>query len=97
MRSFPPFLLYSSAGAVDGGGGAGWDGSGADCSAGGARAGVSLSEVLSTRVFVLFRLIGVEGRLKELGIYSISFFSIIALILPLLVILSASTRSLLLL
>ena len=88
MRSFPPFPLYSSAGAVDGGGGAGWDGSGADCSAGGARVGVSLLGVLSTRVFVLFRLTGVEGRSGELGTCSA------ALALPLLAILSASTRSL---
>ena len=47
VRSLPPFPLYSLAGAVDGGGGAGWDGSGADCNAGGARAGVSLPGVLS--------------------------------------------------
>ena len=91
MRSLPPFPLYSIAGAVDGGGGASWDGSGADCSAGGARAGVSLPGVLSTRVFVLFRLIGVEGRLGKLGTYSAAFT------LLLLAILSASTRSLLLL
>jgi hypothetical protein len=37
------------AGAVDGGGGAGWDGSGVDCSVGGARVGVSLLGILSTR------------------------------------------------
>ena len=69
-------------------GGAGWDGSDADCSAGGARVGVSLPGVLSTRVFVLFRLIGVEGRLGEPGTYSTAFT------LPLLAIFSASTRSL---
>jgi len=45
-----PFPLYSTAGAVDGGEGAGWGGSGADCSAGGARAGVSLPQVPSTNV-----------------------------------------------
>ena len=54
------------------------------------RAGVSLPGILSIRVFVLFRLIGVEGRLGEPGIYFITF------ILPLLVILLASIRSLLL-
>jgi hypothetical protein len=49
--SFPPFSFYST---VGGGGGAGWDGTGADCGAGGARAGVSLPGVLLTRVAVLF-------------------------------------------
>ena len=86
MRSFPPFPLYSSAGAVDGGGGAGWNGSGADYSTGNIRVGVSLLEVFSIRIFILFRLIGVEGRLRELDIYFISFFSIVAFILFLLVI-----------
>jgi hypothetical protein len=86
--------LYGTAGAVDGGGGAGWDGSGADCSAGGARAGVSLPGVLLTRVFVLFRPRGVEGRSGELGTRSISFSNVAALALPLLVILSVSSQSL---
>ena len=72
MRSLPPFPLYSIAGAVDGSGRAGWDGSGADCRAGGTRAGVSLPEILSTRVFVLFQLRGVEGRSGELGTRSTS-------------------------
>ena len=94
MRSLPPFPLYSLAGAVDGGGGASWDGSGADCSAGGARAGVSLPGVLSTRVFVLFRLRGVAGRSGESGTRSTSFSGVATLALPLLVILSASSRSL---
>ena len=67
MRSLPPFPLYSIAGAVDRRGGAGWDGSGAGRSAGSARVGVSLPGVLSTRVFVLFRSRGVEGRSGELG------------------------------
>ena len=97
MRSLPPFLLYNIAGAVDGGEGAGWGGSGLDYSAGGARAGVSLPGVLSTSVFVLFRLRGVEGRSGELGTRSTSSSGIAALILSLLAILSASTRSLLLL
>ena len=35
FRSFLLFPLYSTAGAVDGGGGAGWDDSSVDCSAGG--------------------------------------------------------------
>ena len=94
LRSFPPFPLYSIAGAVDGGGGASWDGSGADCSAGGVRAGVSLSGVFSTRAFVLFRLRGVEGRWGVSDTRSNSFSGVAALILPLLAILSASTRSL---
>jgi hypothetical protein len=64
---------------------------GADCSAGGARAGVSLPGVLSTRVFVLFRL---TGRSGESGTRSTSFSGVAALVLPLLTILSASTRSL---
>jgi hypothetical protein len=81
LRSLPPFPLYSIAGAVDGGGGADWDGSGVDCSAGGARVGVSLPGVLSTRVFVLFRLRGVEGRSGELGTRSISSSGIAALVL----------------
>jgi hypothetical protein len=62
LRSLPPFPLYSIAGAVNGGGGADWDGSGAGCSAGGARAGVSLLGILSTRIFVLFWPRGVEER-----------------------------------
>jgi hypothetical protein len=87
VRSLPPFPLHSLAGAVDGGGGAGWDGSGADCSAGGARAGVSLPGVLSTRVFVLFRPRGIEGRSGESGTRSISFSDVVTLTLLLLVIL----------
>jgi hypothetical protein len=63
FRSFSPFPLYSTAGAVDGGRGAGWDDSGAHYSAGGARVGVGVLGVLFTRVSVLFRLRGVEGRL----------------------------------
>jgi hypothetical protein len=82
--------LYSIAGAVDGGGGAGWDGSGPDCSAGDARVGVSLPGVLSTRVFVLFRLRGVEGRSGELGTRSTSFSGVAALVLSLLATVSAS-------
>jgi len=62
MRSLPPFPLCSIASAVDRGGGAGRDSSGADCRAGGTRVGVSLPGILSTRVFVLFRLKDVEGR-----------------------------------
>ena len=59
LRSFPPFPLCSIAGAVDGDGGVGWNGSGADCSTSNARLGVSMPGVLSTEVFVLFRLKGV--------------------------------------
>jgi hypothetical protein len=81
LALFSPFPLYSIAGAVDGGKGAGWDGSGPDCSAGGARAGVSLPGVLSTSVFVLFRLRGVEGRSGESGTRSTSFSGVAALIL----------------
>src|SRR2546423_569652 len=86
LRSLPSFPWYSTAGAVDGGGGASWDGSGADCRTGGARAGVSLSGVLSIRVFVLLRPRGVEGRCGKSGTRSTSFSGVAALTLPLLVI-----------
>ena len=86
--------MYSVAGAVDRGEGADWDGSGADCSASDTRTGVSLPGVLSTRVFVLFRLRGVEGTFGESGTRSTSFSDVAALVLPLLAILLASTRSL---
>ena len=94
LRTLPPLPLYRTSGDVNEGVGADWAGSGAGCSAGGARPGVSLPGILSTRVIVLFRPIGVEGRLGQLGSTSISSPGIIALILPLLVILSASNRSL---
>jgi hypothetical protein len=94
LRSLSPFPLYSIADIVDKGRGADWDGSGVDYSAGDARVGVGLLGVLSTRVFVLFRLRGVEGRSGELGTRSTSSSGITALILSLLIILSAFTRSL---
>jgi hypothetical protein len=94
FRSVPPFPLYSTAGPVDGGEGACWGGSGADCSAGGARAGASLPQVLSTRVFIFFRPRGVEGRSGGSGTRSTSFSDVAALALLLLAILSASSRSL---
>jgi hypothetical protein len=46
-------------------GGASWDDSGADCSAGSVWVGVSLPGVLFARVFVLFQLRDVKGCLGE--------------------------------
>lgn len=83
--------MCGSAGAVDKDGRAGWDGSVADWSAGNTRAGVSLPGVLSARVFVPFRLRGIEGRSEESDTRSISFSDVAALTLPLLAILSALT------
>jgi hypothetical protein len=53
-----------------------------------------LPGVPSTRVFVLFRLRGVEGRSGESSTRSISFSGVAALTLSLLTILSASVTAL---
>jgi hypothetical protein len=72
LRSLPPFLVYSLAGAVGGGKGGGEDVSG-DCgNAGALRAGVGgLPGVLSTKVRVLLRPGVVEGHPGELGTTSV--------------------------
>jgi hypothetical protein len=72
LHSLPPFPVYNLAGAVDRGKGGGEDVSG-DCgNAGALRAGVGgLQGVLSTKVRVLLRPGGVEGRPGELGATSV--------------------------
>jgi hypothetical protein len=73
LRSLPPLPLYSIAGAVYGGAGGGGGCSG-DCgNTGAARAGVGgFPGVLSTKVRILLRPGGVEGRPGDSGTTSIA-------------------------